>query len=721
MLEERPPNYSWSVRKLMFLGVCGCALGCGTSLVPSPFGDEPSSADAGADAAPMRVERAPAVLGAAPGEVLGGPCSDDAQCDDGVDCTFGACDRTLGRCRFTADDARCADDIYCNGVERCHPALGCQPGPPISCSDSTPCTIDRCDEVTRSCVRTGRDVDGDGDIDGNCSGGNDCDDLDPLVSSNNPELCINGRDDDCDGVVDEAECVLPEHDTCADALEVSAPGNYVLSPAGASLDYPAACAPESGVARELVLAVMVPADRDVEIVARSALAALSLARVGECGDEASELECVAGTRLPGTSAARLRLPASNAGTHVVYALTDSNAPIQLDVSHEAPALEADNRECSARAELIPGEPVQVDLAFTAPPVESACAIERGDRFYEFSLTEPADVLVFTRGDAALGQPRLSLRSASCDGADAELACVGPGATPLQVRALPAGTYVLAASATGPARYELALELRPPSAAPPGDQCGGAPPIEQGQTETLSFEQHVDDIAAGCSPGRLDAARRLLLDAVSDVLVIARFSSIDFGSVALAGAACEVEETRSCEQASTGLARVSARALAAGEHAVVIESELGLPATLTAAVRPAQPPILVPSSDDCQSPLLIGPGGGFFQGNTSNAADDFTASCDFATANGAPDQLLRLVLDEPRRVILDMRGSDFETLLNVRRGTACPGDEVVAGCVVRGSDRSFLDLQLPAGQYFVQIDGYAGASGSWFLDVFTLPP
>jgi hypothetical protein len=41
--------------------------------------------------------------------------------------------------------------------------------------------------------------------------------------------------------------------------------------------------------------------------------------------------------------------------------------------------------------------------------------------------------------------------------------------------------------------------------------------------------------------------------------------------------------------------------------------------------------------------------------------------------------------------------------------------------VVGGERSYLDLDLPAGDYFVQVDGYAGAFGNWFLDVFVLPP
>jgi hypothetical protein len=154
----------------------------------------------------------------------------------------------------------------------------------------------------------------------------------------------------------------------------------------------------------------------------------------------------------------------------------------------------------------------------------------------------------------------------------------------------------------------------------------------------------------------------------------------------------------------------------------MESALGYPATVLAAVRPTSAPTLVPGSEGCADAVTIDPQGGFYQGNTGNAAPDLSASCDFATPAGAPDQLLKLTLGSPRRVVFDMRGSDFDTLLDVRSGPTCPGDEVPGACAVFSSgDRSYLDLELPAGDYFVQIDGYAGAFGNWFLNVFVLDP
>ncbi len=123
-------------------------------------------------------------------------------------------------------------------------------------------------------------------------------------------------------------------------------------------------------------------------------------------------------------------------------------------------------------------------------------------------------------------------------------------------------------------------------------------------------------------------------------------------------------------------------------------------------------------------MLIPPNGGFFQGNTANANADYDAACDYGGLDpgGAPEQMLKLVLSAKKRVIFDMQGSGYSTLLQVRKGPGCPGQEISKACAAGYySSRSFLDLTLDAGEYLVQVDGYAGDSGPWFLDVFTADP
>jgi len=74
------------------------------------------------------------------------------------------------------------------------------------------------------------------------------------------------------------------------------------------------------------------------------------------------------------------------------------------------------------------------------------------------------------------------------------------------------------------------------------------------------------------------------------------------------------------------------------------------------------------------------------------------------------------------VVLDAEGSSYTTILDVRQGSSCPGTPLVGGCYVGFTpQRSFLDLELEAGQYWIIVDGYAGGMGPWDLDVRVLPP
>ncbi|MFW5921179.1 MAG: putative metal-binding motif-containing protein, partial [Polyangiales bacterium] len=127
-------------------------------------------------------------------------------CDDGVRCTVDTCDPDVG-CTHTPEDGFCDDGNFCNGEETCS-ATGCQPGIPPECDDGDDCTDDSCAGTAPGmCTHTTADADGDGFGDADCpeTGGvpaTDCDDTDEDVHPDATETC-NGRDDDCDGMVDE--------------------------------------------------------------------------------------------------------------------------------------------------------------------------------------------------------------------------------------------------------------------------------------------------------------------------------------------------------------------------------------------------------------------------------------------------------------------------------------------------------------------------------------
>ena len=99
-------------------------------------------------------------------------------------------------------DAQCDDGIFCNGIEVCaHSAPGagedgCAPASAPPCGAGL-----RCDETMAACVSdcaVERDADGDGHDAAAC-GGDDCNDDDPNRYPGNPEVCdAAGHDEDCD-------------------------------------------------------------------------------------------------------------------------------------------------------------------------------------------------------------------------------------------------------------------------------------------------------------------------------------------------------------------------------------------------------------------------------------------------------------------------------------------------------------------------------------------
>ncbi len=170
--------------------------------------------------------------------------------------------------------------------------------------------------------------------------------------------------------------------------------------------------------------------------------------------------------------------------------------------------------------------------------------------------------------------------------------------------------------------------------------------------------------------------------------------------------------------------MSKRNLPAGDYKIVIADEQGQSATLSVFVRPTTAPTTVTGADGCLDAFTVPAAGGYFMGDTTNTKADFDAVCDAAgqPLGGAKDQMLRLDLAAKKRVVLDMQGSSYVTLLDVRRGATCPGTDVSSACYVGfQTKRSFLDLVLDPATYWLQIDGYAGDRGTWDLDLRVVDP
>lgn len=719
----------------------GVISACGSGSVDSPF-----HVDAGSEAGAAGAAGAPDTDGGlnvgedAGDPTLGGPCADDSQCGDDFPCTTDRCDRELQRCRHLPDDAVCADEVYCNGDEVCDPKLGCRSGPPVSCADSDPCTIDTCVEKTHACSRAPRDADGDGDSVWNCEGGGDCDDADPTVNSEAREVCKNDKDDNCDGKVDESDCVTPAYDVCAEALTIDASGFTTLSLAATALDYPTQCAPagdatsdETAVTLGDVVVALKVADgdpQDVDVVVRGSGSRVSLATTTDKCDKPVDVTCSPSF----DNISRLHLFGLVPGTYPLYVAGKVGADVSLAVTFSPASAVPTNETCGTALAIAPGVSQRVVLSQSTSDVLSGCdpepstdklvSVKSGELVYSFTLAEARDVRVYGTPLDDYGVPVLSLRNAGCKGAGNELTCrIGSPASALFARALPAGQYFLSVASTGPGDLDLRLEESPATEAPADQGCSNPPPIASGQTLELSLSEHADTVNVGCLVGAPDSSHALTLTETSDVLLVARISANDVGAISLAPPSCSEQGRFACGTASTSPVRAQAFGVPPGPYRAVAESSLGSPMALTAFTRRAVPATLVAFADDCSAPLEIPVTGGRFKGNTVNQHADFSAGCDYGNQakNGAPDQLLHLRLETKSRVVLDTAGSKYDTMLSVRSGASCPGNELPLACAAgTAPSRSFLDLDLESGDYYVQVDGYGGDAGAWSLDVYVTP-
>jgi hypothetical protein len=680
--------------------------------------------DAGTEAGAF--DAAPAPDGSTVDPTLGGPCMSSDQCDDKISCTSDTCDVSLMRCRFVPDDSLCDDGIFCNGKEVCAKA-GCAAGPVVTCEDGNSCTIDACVESTKSCTHAPRDADLDGDTDAHClDSGGDCDDTDPLVSSKTQEVCGNGKDDNCNGKVDEQPCQIPANDTCANALAVAQAGSYALSTVATKKDYTASCSVKApSAARDVVMAITAPGamgdpatDIDVWVSADMSETAVSLEST--CGSAASEIHCASADANVRTRARARSVPA---GT-TIYAIitTQSEAAVSAHVDYLAPTQKPTNEDCTSPQAIPLDMAVPVSIVDATHDLSTECIDERtGELTYAFTLTQSRDVHVFATTTAGDGAAVVSLRQADCTD---ESRCRVGNLPPLFGRSLAAGTYVVSVGGTASIDANLLVQTSAPTVAPANQTCASPPPAPSNATIQIDLSNQEDAIRNGCLPGAPNAAYDLELAVPSDVLIVARFPTSDVGAVSLNAPACGTADVVDCEQGVTPQ-RISKRNLAAGSYRIVVADQLGNAASLMVLTRPTVVATNVGSgSDACGTPTLISTMGGFYTGDTSSATADFDAGCDVAGSppGGAPDQILKLALTAPQHVVFDMSGSVYATILDVRAGAVCPGSETPDGCYVGfGPSRSFLDQELQAGTYWVQIDGYNGAKGAWNLDVRVLPP
>lgn len=640
-------------------------------------------------------------------------CRRDRDCDDGIECTNDRCDTDRGYCLNEVDPAPCQDDSFCNGQEVCVPGRGCERGPPESCNDDDVCTLDACDEENDTCLHSDRDLDGDGDPDEHCMGGHDCDDLDPRVSSEAPELCEDGVDNNCNGDVDdeeEAGCASGPHDTCADPLDATGGGFFVVSTVGTVVDYMASCG--FGVMHDVVLSFELDAPRDV-VVRVSSDVPTNLALETECGSRTNELDCLA------TFDGEVRSRALPAGTYFVLVQTTDPTDVGVEIVLSDPTDPPANLTCEGAIDVSAGGVFRGSFVDVESSTDHVCGTFGGaDLYYRFTLTETHDVSI--RASTSTGdQVTLAVRR-ECTDATTLVRCANASPSSMLMHELPAGDYFLVVE--GPSFREtdftLTVDVLPPTPPPPGDLCTNPIPLMLGETTMGTLLGFEDDVETTCGYHYRDVVYTFEIAERSDVRIEVTSSAGGYFFVETT-LNCGVRPEIRCVAGSPS--RTVLRALDPGVYFVVVESFSARAFEITATASPPVAVTAVVGNDTCATATVVPATGGVFSGTTATLANDYTWSCGASGASN--DATFRLDLATSRRVVATTDGSTYDTLLGIRR-EPCEG---AGGELVCRDDGGFmmpdtLDQTLDAGTWYLVVDGFGTAmSGPYLLDVMLMDP
>ena len=375
---------------------------------------------------------------------MGQACENAEDCDDGINCTNDSCDR--GYCTNRVDLTVCSDNNFCNGVEQCDLVRGCVPGPPESCNDDDVCTIDTCDEESKSCMHGPRDFDEDGEADWHCEGGTDCDDTDPARGSSVSEICEDTVDNNCNDSVDEMPCGRPPNDDCSDALDVSAGGTFEMTTIGTMPDFTLTCGSRGW--KDVVTTFTLTEAKDVTIEGASSSAVVAVSLLDACGVGSAELECRSG--FPG-SLRRRSLPA---GTYFAAVSTSSASDVVVTVTFADATPTPSNETCAAPVDVSAGGHFLGSFVDVAHDLTLSCnASAAADLVYTFTTSETKDVTV--RATSPSGDTLVGAIRSTCEGTT-DLRCTGGAPLATTMHSLAAGTYFIVLE--GPTYTEVDFDL-----------------------------------------------------------------------------------------------------------------------------------------------------------------------------------------------------------------------------------------------------------------------
>jgi len=683
---------------LLSLALCALVAGCGC-------GDDDDDT-VGGDAEVPDGGDAEVPDGGDSGVDSGVPCERDEDCADSIDCTVDRCDPDSHTCDVRPNDALCANEEYCDGDERCSPTEGCVPGPSRSCSDDDVCTIDECDEATDECIHRGRDFDRDGHDDWHCENGDDCNDDEPRVYGGAPEICGDLLDNDCNGLDEsQEECTSPGFDTCESPMDVTGGGAFDLNLAGTVGDYLASCG--FGATNDAVLTFTIEEEQDVEISVESDFVLTTAALQEECGAELSEIECNWG--FP----AHIRSRALPAGTYYIIVQAQGEAEVLVVVEFDDPSPPPENETCDGAIDVSAGGRFAGSFVDVDNDEDVSCGFNYPELVYTFTIDEISDVdLTATSG---FNYIPMSV-STVCGDEGSEVRCSYSAPSHQHLYSLAPGTYYVLVEGSDEFDFTLDVTFGPPSEPPEGDLCDSAIDVSAGGTFEGTLVEMQDDVEISCGFAQADTTYSFDLVEEQDVTIRVTGDGGEWMTFAVQDECGDRATESGCRFGNPAAMRI--RSMPPGPHWLVVESFAPTNFTLDVTFQAPVDPVMVDVSETCGAAFEAPFDGGIFEGDTSDASDDYAASCGGGARGG--DEVISFELLADARVTASLDPQGFDAVLHVHEDSCVGGGDEMACNDDWIGDTSFFERDLAPGSYYFIVDGVTvNDFGPYTLDLMVL--
>jgi hypothetical protein len=225
-------------------------------------------------------------------------------------------------------------------------------------------------------------------------------------------------------------------------------------------------------------------------------------------------------------------------------------------------------------------------------------------------------------------------------------------------------------------------------------------------------------SCGAGGGSADAAYSVTIDGTLRTYTFTMTGMAGYDTVLHmhSDVACAMGDELACndDTGSTNVSQISVPTLPQGTYYLVAD---GFSTTNRGSFTLTSTQSAEANNDTCTAgatgPFAI-TRNGTYRGVTTGKAANYTGSCGFQT-NLGPDVVFSITVPAGRSVTVTSAGSSFDTVLYA--STTCGNSDAVCNDDSIGLQSS-ITLPTPAAAttYFVVLDGYNGASGTWVLNV-----